>query len=85
DLVSDSDESNSDNEDPDKENDVSLVNATPRLDSDVSLSSFPTQGVQQHLATLGIGYLDYHARLSCVSKTRSHLLQAAPAKGRQRP
>lgn len=50
DLVSDSDESNSDNEDPDKENDVSLVNATPRLDSDVSLSSFPTQGVVQELS-----------------------------------
>ncbi|SJX60395.1 related to Sentrin-specific protease 1 [Sporisorium reilianum f. sp. reilianum] len=47
DLVSDSDDSNSENEDPDKENDVSRVNATPRLDSDVSLSSFPAQRAAQ--------------------------------------
>ncbi|KAJ1031004.1 hypothetical protein NDA18_002229 [Ustilago nuda] len=40
DLVSDSeDESDSDQDDPDKENDGSLVNATPRLDSDATLAS----------------------------------------------
>lgn len=37
DLVSDSEEEDSDRDDPDKENDVSLVNLTPRLDSDASL------------------------------------------------
>ncbi|TKY90583.1 hypothetical protein EX895_000581 [Sporisorium graminicola] len=47
DLVSDSDDSNSVNEDPDKENDVSLVSATPRLDSDISWSTYPAQGSAQ--------------------------------------
>lgn len=43
DLVSDSDDSDSGHDDPDKENDVSLVNVTPRLDSDATLPSIPDQ------------------------------------------
>ncbi|KAJ1030316.1 hypothetical protein NDA16_001226 [Ustilago loliicola] len=44
DLISDSeDESDSGQDDPDKENDGSLVNATPRLDSDATLPSIGSQ------------------------------------------
>lgn len=48
DLVSDSeDESDSAQDDPDKENDGSLVNATPRLDSDAILPSISSQNATQ--------------------------------------
>ncbi|SPO20019.1 related to Sentrin-specific protease 1 [Ustilago trichophora] len=42
-LVSDSDDTDSGHDDPDKENDVSLVNVTPRLDSNATLPSIPDQ------------------------------------------
>ncbi|GAC95540.1 Ulp1 protease [Pseudozyma hubeiensis SY62] len=43
DLVSDSEESGSDKEDPDKENDMSLASATPRLDSNSGLEPLASQ------------------------------------------
>ncbi|KAJ9476805.1 Ubiquitin-like-specific protease 1 [Pseudozyma hubeiensis] len=43
DLVSDSEESGSDKEDPDKENDMSLASATPRLDSNSVLEPLASQ------------------------------------------
>lgn len=43
DLVSDSEDGDSAAEDPDKENDISLVNSTPRLNSDVALASLASQ------------------------------------------